>query len=246
MILMSVFLFALSGKKILLVRRKLKAANSEFGLHRELCEGPPTRHRGFSSFGTACMSPTVSAGSGRLTLVSNITPDPFSPNFKGLEPLTPTHCREVPYSLELSPFATNASLPLDRYTSNQGLLRKRAAKFDRIYWKYAKFAFLCTLVLLITWVCCLEASSCGTPCTIFTIKPFAHNPQLPISVNRVYNNYISPNHQRYGLYLVSALTIPLHGFGNFIVYTTTSWEECRDFVTCSSNKGSRKSSSSQT
>jgi hypothetical protein len=159
---MSVFLFALSGKKILLVRRKLKAAKSEFGLHRELCEEPPTRHRGFSSFGTACMSPTVSAGSGRLPLVSNITPDPFSPKFKGLEPLTPTHSREVPYSLELSPFATNASPPLDRYTSNQGLLRKRAARFDSIYWKYAKFAFLCTLVLLITWVCCLEASSCGT------------------------------------------------------------------------------------
>jgi hypothetical protein len=57
----------------------------------------------------------------------------------------------------------------------------------------------------------------------------------------VYNNFINPNNQIYGLYFASALCIPLHGFGNFFIYTATSWAECREFLTCSGNRPSSSS-----
>ncbi|KIW78983.1 hypothetical protein Z517_08823 [Fonsecaea pedrosoi CBS 271.37] len=252
-ILVAIFLFALSGKQILLVRRKVKSAKAECVLYQDepgpnAC--PPPRERRFSSFARAFMSSTPSAtrDSDRSNVPysnnNNAGPEPSSPEFKGFEPLAPIHSREVldlesqshhppssPPSHESSIVATPGSptVTLDRSGSDQTMLRgvapdrfpprrRSSSRFDRIHWKYAKFAFLCTIVLFITWV--------------------------PISVNRVYNNFISPNHQIYGLYLTSAACIPLHGFGNFVIYTTTSWAECRDFLTCSTHRSSRRPSSS--
>jgi hypothetical protein len=62
----------------------------------------------------------------------------------------------------------------------------------------------------------------------------------------VYNNFIAPDNQIYGLYLTSAACMPLHGFGNFVIYTTTSWAECKEFLTCSGSRSSRRSSAVQT
>ncbi|KIW25016.1 uncharacterized protein PV07_10692 [Cladophialophora immunda] len=255
-ILVAIFLFALSGKQILLVRRKVKSAKAECALHRDddpVPEGnPPQRDRRFSSFARAFMSaatPTTTRESDRSNAYCNNNntsspgpgpePEPSSPEFKGFEPLAPIYSREVldlesqsarpsSHSHESSIFATPGSptVTLDRSGSDQTMLRgapadpfpprKASSRFDRIHWKYAKFAFLCTIVLFITWV--------------------------PISVNRVYNNFISPTHQIYGLYLTSAACIPLHGFGNFVIYTTTSWAECKGFLTCAGHRTSRRSS----
>ena len=68
-------------------------------------------------------------------------------------------------------------------------------------WRYISFAFLCTLGLFVTWI--------------------------PISINRVYNTFVSPSHQIYGMYLASSICIPLHGFANFLVYIAIHWTEFR-------------------
>lgn len=83
--------------------------------------------------------------------------------------------------------------------------RRRSTRFEAMHWKYAKFALLCTMVLFITWI--------------------------PISVNRIYNNFIQPDHPKFGLFFASALCIPLHGFGNFIIYVNTSWAEVKQWIT---------------
>ena len=95
-------------------------------------------------------------------------------------PLEPIQSREVldleeqlqagPYPQESlyqtptpsSPFGTwNPPIAaLDRSASDQAMLRsneqtpsrRASSRFDRIHWKYAKFAVLCTVVLFVTWV----------------------------------------------------------------------------------------------
>lgn len=93
---------------------------------------------------------------------------------------------------------------IERSSSEPVLASRRSSRFEAMHWKYARFAFLCCLVLLITWV--------------------------PISIMRVYNNFIDPNHPIIGLYYASAVCIPLQGFGNFIIYLTSSWPECRSWT----------------
>ena len=67
--------------------------------------------------------------------------------------------------------------------------------------------------------------------------------KVPISTNRVYNSFIAPNNQVYGLYLASAACVPLHGFGNFVIYLTISWTECKEFMSCAGSRSSRSGSS---
>ena len=143
---------------------------------------PPPRDRRFSSVAKAFLSPRTRSES-RLPIQSaNITTNPFPREYKGLEPLAPVHSREArdsedaspldtpasPFSMPISPLPpytppcitpTPTSTGLDRLGSDRGPLRKMPSRFDRIHWKYAKFAFLCTIVLLITWVCCLRFPS---------------------------------------------------------------------------------------
>ncbi|KIY00242.1 uncharacterized protein Z520_03927 [Fonsecaea multimorphosa CBS 102226] len=194
-ILVAIFLFALSGKQILLVRRKVKSAKAECALP---CDEPglegnsPQRDRRFSSFARAFMSSTATATRRDLvrsevpgsTTTSNRhhngdadrVPDHESPEFKGFEPLVPIYSREVldlesqngssSHEFSISTAAATATpgsptVTLDRSGSDQTMLRvtdqfpprKSSSRFDRIHWKYAKFAFLCTIVLFITWVC---------------------------------------------------------------------------------------------
>lgn len=222
MIFISLCLFALSGKQILRVRKKLKLAkSSQFDSSDESYPTDRNGDRRFSIFARSIMSRTITATTSDSTPqirfgdgTANVQPD--------LENLAPIHCREkldTHNTANLAPLPTPPSPVLDRQVSEQSRARNRtASRFDQIHWKYAKFAFLCTIVLLVTWI--------------------------PISVNRVYNNFINPNHQIYGLYLASAACIPLHGFGNFVIYTSTSWTECRDFLAgCTMNLSSRASSS---
>src|ERR1700744_4363377 len=68
--------------------------------------------------------------------------------------------------------------------------------------------------------------------------------QIPISVNRVYN-IAAPDKAIFALYLTSAACVPLHGFGNFCIYLSISWTECKEFITCSGNRSSRRPSAVQ-
>ncbi|KAI1611712.1 hypothetical protein EDD36DRAFT_466642 [Exophiala viscosa] len=214
MIFISICLFALSGKRVLRVRKKLKSAqSSQLNSADEDRPTSPTRERHFSTFARSFMSRTTTSDSGPSPNTGQSTTK-AQPDLKGLEPLGPIHSHEKLDTSTVEPQTAPQSPILNRETSKQSRTRNRtASRFDKIHWKYAKFAFLCTVVLFITWI--------------------------PISVNRVYNSFINPNHQIYGLYLASAACIPLHGFGNFIIYTTTSWTECHDFITgCASRSTS--------
>ncbi|EXJ55930.1 hypothetical protein A1O7_08861 [Cladophialophora yegresii CBS 114405] len=70
---------------------------------------------------------------------------------------------------------TSPTGALDRTFSDQPILqnngqtssRRPSSRFDRIHWKYAKFALLCTLVLFVTWVR-----------SIYPKSPFALKPML--------------------------------------------------------------------
>lgn len=102
-----------------------------------------------------------------------------SADFKDLEPFAPIHSHEVldleshtdywePSSVNEPPLSNGSCPPgsptmtLDRSASNHPILtrndsernpsRRSPSRFDSLHWKYAKFAFLCTIVLFITWV----------------------------------------------------------------------------------------------
>jgi hypothetical protein len=109
-------------------------------------------------------------------------PSPQFEGHEPLSPLAPIQSREVldlepqlqagPHrqeslyqtSTSSSPFGnwnpTSPTGALDRSASDQPILqnneqtalRRSSSRFDRIHWKYAKFALLCTLVLFVTWV----------------------------------------------------------------------------------------------
>ncbi|KIW16333.1 hypothetical protein PV08_06384 [Exophiala spinifera] len=224
MIFTSICLFALSGKQILQVRKKLKIASCKFDSREAVCS-PEARERRFSISARAFISRTFSTDS---RIPPSLSTNSFKPEVEHvtIERVVPVHSREeldpndvLPNMIMTTTTTTMAStLPiLDPSSSEKGRSRaKTASRFDKIHWKYAKFAFLCTVVLFITWI--------------------------PISINRVYNNFINPDHQIFGLYFASALCMPLHGFGNFVIYTTTSWTECRDFITCSGHRSSTRNS----
>lgn len=102
--------------------------------------------------------------------------------------------------------STNSAMSDSVYRSNSdpATYARRESRFQAMHWKYTRFACLCCLVLLVTWV--------------------------PISIMRLYNNFIHPDRPILGLYYASAVCIPLQGFGNFIIYLTNSWSECRTWV----------------
>lgn len=205
-ILSSLLLFALSGKNILQVRRRLHAVKVTNPLHQY--SGRLDSNSEWYRPDGIPESISSSDQDNRPSQVAFTEPDySEDPQTKDLQRLAPTR------SIDTQP----ARSPSDQYmaqirrertqsTTSQTALRKTPSRFDAAHWKYAQFAFLYTIVLLITWV--------------------------PISVNRVYNTFIAPNNQIYSLYLASSICIPFHGFGNAIIYTVTSWSECRDFVTC--------------
>ncbi|KAI9803706.1 MAG: hypothetical protein M1833_000618 [Piccolia ochrophora] len=75
-----------------------------------------------------------------------------------------------------------------------------AMEANRAAWTYARVAFLFFIAMLVTWV--------------------------PSSVNRVYT-LVHPNRTCFALSYVSSLVLPLQGFWNFVVYTSTSLPACR-------------------
>jgi hypothetical protein len=219
MILISLTLFALSGKRILLVRKGLRVTELESPLHNRSCR---PRERVVSSFSRPTpllFAPNSRGGSvvGSPSLVT--TPGHF--DMKELPLQSPAICRG--YGSLISSSAPSSPRH-ETWSTAQFSPQKLYSRFDSVAWKYAKFAFLYTLVLIITWVRVLTTS-------LYRPHQSANQlPQVPISINRVYNNFIAPGSQVYGLYLVSSICIPLQGFGNFVIYTSTSWRECREFL----------------
>lgn len=203
-ILTSLSLFALSGKSILRVRQRLNAVKVKSPLHQR-AGGEDNYVEAFRPNGVT--SSNHSSDQERPSQVAFHEPE-FSddPNSKDLQPLAPTYSQELSISRSSSnQIAPGVGRERALSTTSQTPLRRTPSRFDAVHWKYAQFAFLYTIVLLITWV--------------------------PISVNRVYNTFIAPNNQIYSLYLASAICIPFHGLGNSIIYTITSWTECAQFLT---------------
>lgn len=205
----SLSLFALSGKSIILVRRRLNAVKTKNPLHQS--SGRPDPEPDWCRADGIPESTSSSDQDSRPAQVAFSEPN-YSQDLHSndLQQLAPSHSIEA--QLARSPsyqFAANIRRERTHSTTSQTALRKTPSRFDAAHWKYAQFAFLYTIVLLITWV--------------------------PISVNRVYNTFIAPpNQQIYSLYLASSICIPFHGFGNAIIYTVTSWSECLDFLKCRS------------
>lgn len=154
MIFISLCLFALSGKQILQVRRKLKVANCEFDSGETVCS-IKAKDRRFSDFARAFMSRTLSTDSRIPPATASNSSKPEAEH-TAFEPLAPINSREELDPNDVSPTTTATSISpiLDQPASEKGRTRaKTASRFDKIHWKYAKFAFLCTVVLFITWVC---------------------------------------------------------------------------------------------
>lgn len=204
MILGSIMLFVLSGRRILHVRAKVLKAQA---MHET--EQKPRRF----SVGQFSWMKSISRSEADqpLSNSSNSIPprgeeEPPTPtpwNATSGAHTDPEELMEAPTHTDSMDTSTSCTIGRSSYDTTTHL-RHRHTRFDTMHWKYARFAFLCTIVLFITWV--------------------------PISINRIYNNFIDPNNPIYGLYFASALCIPLHGFGNFVIYVNTSWVECRAWV----------------
>lgn len=222
MIVCSLALFALSGRRILQIRAQVSRVQAICEPDRPERDGKLSissiRHFSFAKPGLRVETHTSSQLSNssncrRDDVADLISPLPElnRPDCTGTSRLTLTDSAD----LESETHASPARIPTATGTTQRGmhgsvdsppldLHRRRSVRFDTMHWKYARFAFLCTLVLFITWV--------------------------PISINRIYNNFIQPSKPLYGLYFAGAMCIPLHGFGNFVIYVNTSWPECKAWV----------------
>jgi hypothetical protein len=69
-------------------------------------------------------------------------------------------------------------------------------------WSYTKVAILFFTAMLVTWI--------------------------PSTANRVYS-VVNPGFVSPQLQFASAFVLPLQGFWNSVIYTTTSWHACRKF-----------------
>lgn len=206
MIFFSLLLFALSGRRILRVRAKVNKAQARlqpeqsdrnsFRNFRRLSGSKSPIRTNTNNTSHITDSHTPRTGS---ELVSRQVTDMRDP--QSIE--TATTIAPSDSANSTAPFREQLSHE-SYFDSRPTIQRTKSARFETVHWKYAKFTFLCTIVLFITWI--------------------------PISINRVYNNFIRPDHPIYGMYFASALCIPLHGFGNFIIYVNTSWPECRAWV----------------
>lgn len=241
-ILCSIFFFSLSGRRIIHIRKKVNRAQ---GIHDDMDDHhehkflfSPHRHFSFSNHmpRRTRSNDTSNTGGNHAPFAVGPHEDqvPISPLTSTAPPIPAIYSRHSDSSLirvqtiEPSTSAGSYEPIVARHQTINSVVnppieheaphrRRRSTRFDTAHWKYARFALLCTLVLFITWV--------------------------PISINRVYNNFINPGRPIYGLYFASAMCIPLHGFGNFVIYANTSWEEISTW-TKSFFSGKRRLSSS--
>jgi hypothetical protein len=121
---------------------------------------------------------------------------------------------EKPREIFISPVSPavpiSATLPnLERVRLNPLSRRNAANQADTAIWSYTKVAVLFFVAMMVTWV--------------------------PSSANRVYS-VVHPGQINLGLEYASAFVLPLQGFWNAIIYTTTSlpaceayWEEFKEF-----------------
>lgn len=204
MIASSILLFVLSGKRILHIRDKVnEAQNNESHARKHRKNSTPSLRR--YAWPVRASDTEANQNSDLSTSMPGTSEEEYS-----IDPTAPD--QHEPHRLTStrteSAKSSAATIPRTSFDSGTAFggqtLRRRSTRFETMHWKYAKFAILCTLVLLVTWI--------------------------PISINRIYNNFIRPDNPIYGLYFASALCIPLHGFGNFIIYVNTSWAECKCFV----------------
>ncbi|KAG6029263.1 hypothetical protein E4U41_000441 [Claviceps citrina] len=83
------------------------------------------------------------------------------------------------------------------------LARKRNHEFNNASWSYTKCSILFFTAIIITWI--------------------------PSSANRVYS--LAHDHETATvLEFMSAFVLPLQGFWNAVIYATTSWSACKEFM----------------
>lgn len=105
-------------------------------------------------------------------------------------------------------FSTNKAKSLVTVTArsasigHQAPIRRRHAAMEgnAAAWGYFKVAFLMFAALFVVWV--------------------------PSTVNRL-QQFINKDKSIFGLNLASALVLPLQGFWNAMIYTSTTWPECK-------------------
>lgn len=204
-LLSCVILFSLSGSRIMRTRARVRRVQS-------LCQPKQrTRKASVTSFRSYIWHSTKVNS---LSSVQQPIYDELRINANGtggVEPISlvaPTRVHSAPEHL-IAPIHSDtgnstSSQVLDRLRSELDSSTRRASRFEAMHWKYARFASLCCFVLLVSWV--------------------------PISIMRVYNNFINPEHPIVALYYASAVCIPMQGVGNFAVYLTNNWPECRALV----------------
>jgi len=93
---------------------------------------------------------------------------------------------------------TPRSVSVGHYNSNRR--RHTAMEGNAAAWGYFKVAFLMFAALIVVWV--------------------------PSTVNRL-QQFINKDKSIFGLNLASALVLPLQGFWNAMIYTSTTWPECK-------------------
>jgi len=97
-------------------------------------------------------------------------------------------------------------VPLSAYMPNSArsrlypLRRHAAQQADNAAWSYTKVSVLFFIAMMITWI--------------------------PSSANRLYS-VVHPGHMSVGLGYAAAFVLPLQGFWNALIYTTTSLQACR-------------------
>jgi len=133
---------------------------------------------------------------------------------RGLPPYQPQYSGENRYSHHEKPLdrkysqpsSIESPLPARMPISDRAKLypaRRQAANMaDNAAWSYTKVAVLFFVAMMVTWI--------------------------PSSANRVYS-VIHPGEISLGLEFASAFVLPLQGFWNALIYTTTSLPACRAF-----------------
>jgi hypothetical protein len=100
------------------------------------------------------------------------------------------------------------SVPVSSYMPNSErsrpypTRRHAANQADNAAWSYTKVAALFMVAMMVTWI--------------------------PSSANRVFS-VVHPGKVSLGLSYASAFVLPLQGFWNALIYTTTSWRACKSF-----------------
>jgi hypothetical protein len=130
----------------------------------------------------------------------NFPPPPLPERFSYIEKSPLDRKSSIPGSDEMPLPAMSAYQPSSERSKLYPTRRHAANQADSAAWSYTKVAALFMVAMMVTWI--------------------------PSSANRVYS-VVHPGTLSIGLSYASAFVLPLQGFWNALIYTTTSLNGCR-------------------